>query len=50
MEEEKYLGRICVAFREGKEVEIIVSDVEVLSRLQHMLPNIRIFPYIDALV
>ena len=33
MEEEKYLGRICVAFREGKEVEIIVSDVEVLSRL-----------------
>jgi hypothetical protein len=36
VEEEKNLGRICVAFREGEEVEIVVTDVEILLLAQQM--------------
>lgn len=32
VEEEEDLGGICVAFCEGEEVEVVVSDVEVLER------------------
>lgn len=31
VEEEEDLGGICVSFGEGKEVEVVVSDVEVLE-------------------
>ena len=36
MEEEEYLGCIGVAFRECKEVKVVVTDVQVLSLVQHV--------------
>ena len=32
VEKEEDLGGICVSFGEGKEVEVVVSDIEVLER------------------
>lgn len=31
MEEEEDFGGVAVAFRQGEEVEVVVSDVEVLG-------------------
>ena len=31
VQEEEYLGGICVSFRQGEEVEVVVSDIEVLQ-------------------
>lgn len=33
MEEEEDLGGVCVSFCEGEEVEVVVSDVEVLANI-----------------
>jgi hypothetical protein len=33
VQEEQDLGGVCVALRQGEEVEIVVADVEVLSSI-----------------
>ena len=49
MQEEKDFGGVRVAFREGEEVEIIVSDVEVLQALPRtpVVSMILYFVYIE---
>jgi hypothetical protein len=40
VEEEEDLGGVCVSFGEGKEVEVVVSDIEVLEeRRRCQLPR-----------
>ena len=54
MEEEKDFGRIGVALGEGKEVQVVMANVEVLSLAQHMDLRYEIAPgsfaYIDTLI
>jgi hypothetical protein len=53
VEEKQDLGGIGVAFCEGEEVEIVVTNVEVLSLTQQMHPDINgscISAYIDTLI
>lgn len=38
VEEKEDLGGICVSFGEGKEVEVVVSDIEILERRRCQLP------------
>jgi hypothetical protein len=37
VEEEEDFGGICVAFREGEEIEIVMSDIEVLNRVRNVV-------------
>lgn len=55
MEEEKNLGGIGVSFCEGEEVEVVMSDVEVLYRKRSVQILLKIkegwmLLYVDTLV
>ena len=49
MEEEENLGGIGVSFGQGEEVEIVVSDIEILLSFSH-IPSIYGNVYIDSLI
>jgi hypothetical protein len=50
MEEQEYLGGIGVALRQGKEVEIVMADVEILYKLETTACDIEKDRYIYAFV